>query len=491
MNTPLASLLPTSLWKHFYRLTQIPRPSGQMEAVTAFVENFGKELGLETRRDSQNNICIVKPATEGYEHVPTIILQSHLDMVPQANDDTTFDFAKEPIQAYVDGDWVKARGTTLGADNGIGVAGMMAVLEATHLRHGRLEALFTTDEETGMYGAKAIRPGFVTGKILLNLDSEKQGDLYIGCAGGVDITTVFKYAGEYLPEGSPIARIALTGLRGGHSGLDIHLGCGNANKLLFRFLKEIAGKFHYRLLSVQGGTLRNAIPREAFALVALDNRKTVEALQQQADTYLQRLKQEYADIEQVDKLQLTVSEEPWDKHCIMPQETQEALIHAVCASPNNEINRFATMPDTVETSLNLAVVKTVADGVIIQYLARSSSESRKEEICSSLESLYRLAGADSVETGNGYPGWEPNEDSPILDVAKNTYRTLYGELPEVKVMHAGLECGIILDQLPDLDIVSFGPTIQYPHSPGEQVEIASVERFWNFLTSILNDSTIN
>jgi dipeptidase D len=485
MKNSILNLAPSNIWKHFYELTQIPRPSGHKEGVVAFIETFGKNLGLETVCDAAGNVCIRKPATPGYENKPAIILQSHLDMVPQANSDLDFDFTKDPIQAYVDGDWVKAKGTTLGADNGIGVAVTMAILEAKNLEHGPLEGLFTTDEETGMYGAKAIRPGFINGKIMLNLDSEQDGELYIGCAGGADVTARFQYEDEtFVPKEDIALKVSLTGLKGGHSGVDIHLGRANANKLLFRFLKDAQSTCNIRLSSVMGGTLRNAIPREAFAVILIDGQEKYRRILEMIAGYEELFNKELEGIENhIDFKAERVEITPDIK--LIPQNIQTKLIHAIVAAPNGVINMFSQFPTIVETSINTAVVQS-DDGITeICFLARSSSQSKKRAICSATESIFQLAGADFVEISNDYPGWDPNPDSAILAVMEKVFEKQRGYKPKVEVMHAGLECGIILSSIPGLDTVSFGPTIKYPHSPDEKTEIASVQKFWDYLLEIL------
>jgi len=485
MGNSILNLAPSNVWKHFYDLTQIPRPSGQMEAITLFIEEFGKKQGLETTRDTANNICIRKPATPGYENRPTIILQSHLDMVPQANSDLKFDFTKDPIDAYIDGDWVKAKGTTLGADNGIGVATTLAILESKNLEHGPLEGLFTTDEETGMYGAIAVRPGFINGKIMLNLDSELDGELYIGCAGGADVTARFQYQDEeWIPKEDIAVKVSLTGLKGGHSGVDIHLGRGNANKLIFRFLKEALESYDVRLSSISGGTLRNAIPREAFATIIVDGKEKYNRIIEMVAGYEELFNKEFAGIEnkidfKAELIKIT------SEIKLIPKDVQAKLTHAIVACPNGVIGMFAEIPDTVEISTNMSVVQSTEGLVEVRFLTRSSSESKKTAICSSIESVFKLAAADFVETGNAYPGWDPNPQSAVLANMEKVFETQRGYKPKVEVMHAGLECGIILSNVPELDTVSFGPTIQFPHSPAEQIEIASVQKFWDFLLGII------
>jgi len=483
----ILDLKPANVWKHFYALTQIPRPSGHCEKVTDYIEQFGKELGLETARDVANNICIRKPATPGYEEKPAIILQSHVDMVPQSNSDIQFDFTKDAIQAYIDGEWVKAKGTTLGADNGIGVATTLAILEAADLQHGPLEGLFTTDEETGMYGALEVRPGFIEGKIMLNLDSESDGELYIGCAGGEDVYVAFQYKDKtFVLKKEVIVKISLTGLKGGHSGVDIHLGRANANKLMFRFLKDAMQSCKIRLVSVEGGSLRNAIPREAFATIIVDEKTHYDNLLDLVDYYQELFNIEFDGIE--DKIEFKAEQQPHSKKLkIIPKKVQRKLTNAIVGCPNGVVNMFAKIPGTVETSVNMAIVKSSSNLTEIKFLARSSSESKKEEICSSVESVFSNAGADRIECGNGYPGWDPNPDSQILKIMEKVFKAQRGRKPKVEVMHAGLECGIILSNVPGLDTVSFGPTIQFPHSPDEKVKIDTVQKFWDYLTAILKE----
>ena len=481
MSKEIMSLAPANVWKHFYALTQIPRPSGQMKEITGFIEDFGKSLGLETKKDKSGNLLICKPATSGMENLQTVVLQSHLDMVPQANSSTNFDFSKDSINAYIDGNWVKAQGTTLGADNGIGVAAMMAVLEDKTLKHGRIEALFTYDEETGMYGAVDVRSDFISGTVMLNLDSELDGELYVGCAGGADLNISFQYKDDLnIPDGDIAVKLSLTGLKGGHSGVDIHLQRANANKLMFRFLKEAVQDYGARLASVDGGSLRNAIPREAFVVVTIPG-DDCEGFFELVSDYQDLFVEEFHGIE--DEILFTAEQVDLPQ-TLIPEEVQDDLINAVEGCQNGVIGFLNDFPDTVETSSNLAIVTSAEGRIDVKILVRSSSETKKAALCSSLESVFALAGA-KVEFGNAYPGWNPNINSPILSVMKSIYEKKHGKEPEVKVMHAGLECGIILSNVPDLDIVSFGPTIKHPHSPDEKVDIASVQRFWDYLAATL------
>lgn len=495
MENPFLNLKPSALWKHFFDLTQIPHPSGCQTKITQFVEDFGKNLGLETLRDAANNICIRKPATQGYENVQAIVLQAHLDMVPQANSDVKIDFTKDTIQPYIDGDWVKAKGTTLGADNGIGAAAMMAILEAKDIEHGPIEALFTTDEETGMFGALAIRPGFINGKILLNLDGEEYGEVYIGCAGGADITARFQYQNESFVSQEDVAmKVSLTGLKGGHSGVDIHLGRANANKLMFRFLKEAMETYDVRLSSVKGGSLRNAIPREAFATIIIDGKERYERVKEMVSGYETIFREEFEGIEDIQALSFTCEFVEISKDMVLiPRDVQERLTHAIVAAPNNIINMSPQVSTAVQTSINLATIDTCDSLAEVKFLARSSSQTKKEALCSSEVSLFKLAKADFVEVSNGYPGWDPDPNTKIVPVMEKIYKELEGENLKIEIIHAGLECGIIMSNVPDLklDAVSFGPTIKFPHSPDEKVNIPSVERFWDYLKAILKNAPKN
>lgn len=481
MAAEIKDLYPQRLWGYFYDFTQIPRPTGHMEAVTRFVTQVGKGLGLETLQDGIGNVLIRKPATPGMEHLKTVTLQAHLDMVPQKNSTTKHDFITDPIDAYIDGEWVKAHDTTLGADNGIGAATILAILSDDTLQHGPLEGLFTIDEEVGMDGAVNLKAGFLEGEMMLNLDSEREGELFVGCAGGADLNISFQFKEEKeIPEGDVAVKISLTGLKGGHSGVDIHLGRANANKLIFRFLKEAVCDYGARLSSIEGGTLRNAIPREAFAVITIPG-DNVEALWELVSDYQDLFNEEYKGIENTISFVAEITDMP---ATLIPEVIQDDLINAVEGCQNGVISMLAEFPDTVESSSNLALVKSADELIEIKILVRSSSESRKMAVCSSLESVFSLAGA-KVEYGNSYPGWQPNAHSPLLKIMENTYDELWGTKPAVKVMHAGLECGIIMGQYPYLDIVSFGPTIEHPHSPDERVNIPSVKKFWEYLTATL------
>ena len=481
MAAEIRNLSPQHVWGYFHDLTQIPRPTGHMDAVTRYILAFGKESGLETLQDKTGNIVIRKPATPGMEHCKTEIIQGHLDMVPQKNAATVHNFETDPIDAYIDGDWVTARDTTLGADNGIGVALALAVLSDNTLKHGPVEALFTVDEEVGMDGAFGLKPGFLKGEILINADSEEEGELFVGCAGGADLNISFQFKEDIaIPEGDVAVKLSLTGLKGGHSGVDIHLGRANANKLMFRFLKEAVRDYGARLSSIDGGSLRNAIPREAVAIITIPG-DNVEALWELVADYQDMFRTEYQGIEES---VLFVAEPAELPASLIPEEIQDDLINAIEGCQNGVISMLADFPGTVETSTNLASVKKSDQLIEIKILTRSSSESRKEQICSSLESVFALAGA-KVEYGSSYGGWQPNIKSEILGVMQRVYEQKFGRTPNVKVMHAGLECGIIQTVYPDMDMISFGPDLQYPHSPDERVSISSVQKVWTFLTETL------
>ena len=476
----MKNLAPKAVWEHFYSLTQIPRPSGKKEEVSAFLAAYGKSLGLETIVDTIGNVIIRKPASPGYENHPGVILQGHMDMVPQKNNDTVFDFEKDPIEAYVDGEWVTAKGTTLGADNGIGVAAAMAILADKSVVHPPLEVLVTVDEETGMYGAFALEGGMLQGKTLLNLDSEAEGELYVGCAGGVDTTAKFQYTPVDVEEGDVAIKVSVKGCKGGHSGCDIHLQRANANKLLFRFLKDAVANYEARLAYVEGGSLRNAIPREAAAVITIPAEGVDEIMDLVAE-YENLFVAEYDGVE--DNIQLTATEVECPA-TELPEDVQDFLIHAITTCPHGVYRVIPEMPDVVETSNNLAMLITEDNCVTVMCLTRSSVESRKEELQSIIESVFAMAGAEVVFSGS-YPGWKPNLNSHILHVMKTTYQENYGVEPRVIIIHAGLECGIIGRNYPGMDMISFGPTIKYPHSPDEKVNIPSVAKFYEYLLATL------
>jgi len=481
MGKDICQLAPTELWSNFYELTRIPRPSGHMEPIQEFMLKFGKSIGLDTIKDEAGNIIIRKPATPGMENKPGVILQAHLDMVPQKNSHVAHDFEKDPILPVIEDGWVKATETTLGADDGIGVAAMMSVLASKEIKHGPLEALFTIDEETGMYGAFGLKAGLLKGKTLINMDSEHEGDLFVGCAGGVNVNAEFKYQKNVeIPEGDIALKISLTGLKGGHSGVDVLLGRANANKMLFSFLKTAVYEYEARLSSFEGGTLRNAIPREAFAVVTIPE-ENLDAMIEGIQDYEARINEAFAGIENsisfsADQVELPAS--------LIPEDVQDDLINAVVSVHNGILRMIPAMPDVVETSSNLAIVTTEEGCISCQFLVRSASEFMKRNLVSTIQSAFSMAGAKVTENGD-YPGWQPNLTSHVMDVMASIYEKTWNIKPRVNVIHAGLECGIIQDALGSLDMISFGPNIFFPHSPDEKVEIASVHRFWEFLIKTL------
>ena len=480
MSAEILSLEPKLLWSHFYHLTQIPRHSGHEEAVRTYIVDFATRLSLEWLVDEAGNVIVRKPATAGMEHRRGVILQAHFDMVPQKNAGTEHDFAKDPINAVIDGEWVRARGTTLGADNGIGVAAALAVLESGDLRHGLLEALFTANEEAGMTGALGLKPGVLTGEILLNLDSEDEGELFIGCAGGLDGTMRFDYSGEPTPSGHVALEIRLSGLRGGHSGMDIDLGRGNANKIMNRLFQMGRERHGLRLAAIEGGSLRNAIPRESTALVTLPSAGKaafLEELQALAAT----IANELAEADPGLRVEASDAALP---AMVIEEEVAQRLLDAVEACPNGVRRMSAEMAGLVETSNNLARVHSDGRAVNVECLLRSPSGEGMRELADLIARVAERAGT-AAAFEHGYPGWKPDFASPILNCMMEVYRNRFGKTPEIRAVHAGLECGIIGAAYPDLDMISFGPTIRHPHSPDEKVEWASVERFWQFLAATL------
>lgn len=481
----LGNLKPAAIWNHFEAMCAIPHPSKHEEAMREYVVNFAKKNNLEYEVDAVGNVVIRKPATKGFEDRMGVILQGHLDMVPQANSDTKHDFEKDPIKPRIDGEWVKATGTTLGADNGIGVCSALAVLEATDLQHGPIEALFTIDEETGMTGAFGLKPGYLKGDILMNLDSEDEGELFIGCAGGTNALAEFKYEKVAVPADSSAFKVVVKGLKGGHSGCDIHLGRGNSNKLLFRFLRQAERSFGLKVAEVDGGTLRNAIPREAFAVVVVPS-SHVKAFETELKNYDIVVKKEFATADPGLEVKLEKANMP---DGVFDDKTQKSVINCIFALPNNVIRMSNDMPGLVETSTNLAIVKSddSSKTVSVICLLRSSVDSGKEALERKMESVFELAGASKIVFDGQYPGWKPNPKSPILQVMLEGYKKQFGKEPKISAIHAGLECGLIGGVFPNLDMISFGPTIRNPHSPDEMCNIATVEKFWDYLVETLKN----
>ena len=482
MSKEVRALEPTSIWNCFADLNAVPRPSKKEERVIQFMLDFGKSLKLETFSDAVGNVIIRKPATVGMEDRKMVTLQSHLDMVHQKNADTVFDFDTQGIAMVVDGDWVRAKGTTLGADNGMGVAAIMALLQSTAIPHPPLEALFTIDEETGMTGAMGLEAGLLQGEILLNLDTEEDDEIDIGCAGGIDVTAVGEYHLQGLLPDDQCYEIRIKGLKGGHSGMDIHKGLGNANKLMNRLLYHSVFEFDADISKIDGGGLRNAIPRESVATLAVNHAN--DGFQEAFQGWSAMMKEELAVTEPDLHISLR-SIAPFDS--IMEQTKARKLLQSVYTAHNGVYAMSATIPDLVETSNNIARVK-VSDGVItISCLTRSSRQSSKMDLANGLRSAFELAGYEVTFSG-AYPGWNPNPNSEILKLLKHTYNGLFGQEPRVVACHAGLECGILGQNYPNIDMISFGPTIHGAHSPDECVQISSVQKFWTFLKAVLADS---
>lgn len=483
MSQEIRNLEPKALWNKFADLNAVPRPSKKEERVIAFMMEFGQKLGLPTVKDHVGNVIIKKPATPGMENRKTIVMQSHLDMVHQKNNDTNFDFDTQGIEMYVDGDWVRAKGTTLGADNGLGVATIMAILESTDIPHPAIEALFTIDEETGMTGAMGLQGGMLEGEILLNLDTEEDDEIDIGCAGGVDVTATRTYNEEETPEGSVGYTITVKGLKGGHSGMDIHKGLGNANKIMNRLLFDGFENFGLQIAEISGGSLRNAIPRESVAKVI------IAAIYDEAFVFdmqeiINEIKAEFKTMEPNLTIEIVKSDSTPAK--VMDLGVQEGLLRAIYAAHNGVYRMSADMADLVETSNNIARV-IVKDGEIsIQNLTRSSVESSKFDLANALRSAYELFGCEVEFTGS-YPGWTPNVKSEILDVLTSIYEKQNGAKPNVVACHAGLECGILGTNYPNMDMISFGPTIHGAHSPDERASISSAQKYWKFVLEILQN----
>ena len=479
----IKNLQPKAVWENFYDITQIPRPSKQEQQIIEHMKKFGESLGLKTIVDEVGNVIIKKPASPGMENRKGIILQGHLDMVPQKNSDVDHDFEKDPIQAFVDGEWVAAKGTTLGADNGMGVAAAMAVLQDKSLVHGPVEVLMTIDEEAGMTGANNLKAGLLDGDVLINLDSEDEGELYVGCAGGINANIFYTYSEVPLDGDVKAYGLKISGLKGGHSGLDINLGRGNANKLLIRFMKHAVREFGIRLSSINGGGMRNAIPREAVALIVVPADKEKDFLASQK-VFTEVFRKELSETEPG----LSFTAEPGSLPAVLIDEkTQNSLILGVYACPNGVIRFSDSMPGLIETSTNLASVKSENGKIFVQCLLRSSVDSAKEDLSEMVESVFLLAGAEVAFDGS-YPGWKPDMNSKILKTMQNVYEKKYGKIPEIKAIHAGLECGILGGVYTHLDMISFGPTIRFPHSPDEKVHIGSVQKFYDFLTETLKNA---
>ena len=482
MTTSIKDLNPQIIWKNFYLLTQVPRPSGHLERVQQFLLDWAKEHGIEAFKDGAENIVMRKPATPGRENAKTAVLQAHMDMVPQKVDESTHNFETDPIETYIDGDWVKAKGTTLGSDDGMGVAAIMAVMESTDIKHGPLEALITADEETCMYGVNHLAADTLKGDILLNIDNETMGEFVIGSAGGVNINATLQYKEVALEEGDIAVKVSLKGLRGGHSGLEINEGRANANKLMARFVRQAIADDEARLCSWQGGNMRNAIPRTATVVMAvpLENYDDFCELAQ----YCQQVfNDEFRGVEEGITLSVETTAMPAGR---VPEEIQDNLVDAIMACHDGVLRNIPSIPSVVETSSNLGIINIGGGEASILILARSSNETMMEYIQEMQESCFAMAGM-KVEYGGQYGAWQPNFDSPIVAKMVEVYRKVLGEEAQVQVCHAGLECSIIGGVYPKMDLVSFGPTLRSPHTPDERCNIPSVAKFWPFLKALLEE----
>lgn len=483
MNKEILELEPKVVWKNFSKLNAVPRPSKKEERVIQFAMDFGKSLGLETFKDEVGNVIIRKPATTGMENRKMITLQSHLDMVHQKNNDTVFDFETQGIDMLAEDDWVKAKGTTLGADNGMGVAAILSLLESTSIPHPPLEALFTIDEETGMTGAQGLKPGVLQGEILLNLDTEEDDEIDIGCAGGIDITASCTYPEIATPTNSSAYKVVVKGLQGGHSGMDIHKGLGNANKIMNRLLLSSVNSHNIGIAKIDGGSLRNAIPRESVSLIVVSEENKT-AFVRDFEALASEIKREFAIVEKQMQLELEVVTLP---ETIMDPSIQNKVLRAIYAAHNGVYLMSTAIPDLVATSNNIARVRIGDGNIHIGCLTRSSIESSKNDLATSLQSAFELAGCE-IRLSGEYPGWQPNPKSAILKILTEQYTSLFNEKPKVVACHAGLECGILGQHYPNLDMISFGPTIKGAHSPDERVSISSVQKFWKYLLEILKNT---
>lgn len=474
-------LKPEKLWQAFQQINEVPRPSKKEEKIIAFLLKWAKDHNIAAKKDEIGNILMSKPASKGMENAPSVILQSHMDMVCEKNNDTKFDFDNDPIQAYIDGDWVKARGTTLGADDGIGMAAQMAILADDSVIHGPLECLFTVDEETGLTGAFGLEPGFFKSKIMLNLDSEDEGEIFIGCAGGIDTVAKFDFEKIPVPQAHTAYRVYVSGLKGGHSGDEIEKGLGNSNKILNRILWAASDDYDLKLSVFDGGNLRNAIPREAFAIAVVPDSEAA-AFEGFVNHFEKEVKFELS--ENAPGLKITTEKVALPDY-IIDENTQYNLLNAIYACPHGVIAMSFKLKGLVETSTNLASVKFTSNNqIIVTTSQRSSIESSKYDVANMVASVFSLAGAD-YEHGDGYPGWAPNPDSEVLKIAVSSYEKLFGNKPAVRAIHAGLECGLFLEKYPGLDMISFGPTLRGVHSPDEKINIPSVEKWWKHLIDLL------
>lgn len=478
----IKDLQPECVWRNFYDLTQVPRPSGHLEKVQQFLLDFAKKVGVEAFKDSANNIVMRKPASPGMENRKTVMLQAHMDMVPQKTPDSTHNFETDPIQTWIDGEWVKTKGTTLGADNGLGIAAIMAVMEDKTLKHGPIEALCTADEETGMYGANDLPTGQMNSDILLNLDTEDEGEMIVGSAGGVDITGTIEYKPVETEEGDKAIKVTIKGLKGGHSGLEINEGRANANKQMVRFVREAISLCDARLAEWHGGNMRNAIPNSCVVVLTVPA-ENVEATKELVDDWKEQIVEDYYGIEDAIEFFCEDVETPKTE---VPADIQDNLIDAIYACHDGVIRMIPTIPTKVETSSNLAIINITDSKAEMLILARSSSESMKDYVTKTVSSAMAMVGMKVITSGD-YFGWNPNPNSPMVALMSKIYKDLFNQDPTVQVCHAGLECSVILGKYPGLDIVSFGPTIRSPHTAGERAHIPSVTKFWQFLVKTLEE----
>lgn len=479
-------LQPQAIWHNFYLLTQVPRPSGHLEKIQQFLLDWAKEKGVEARMDEAGNVLMYKAATPGMEDCKVVTLQGHMDMVPQKAAGSGHNFETDPIETYIDGDWVRAKGTTLGADDGMAVATIMAIMEDDTLKHGPLEGFITADEETTMYGVNHMAPGLLKGQILLNLDNETEGEMIIGSAGGVNLTATLEYKEVETDSDDAAVKVVLSQLLGGHSGLEINEGRANANKLMARLVQDAIANFEARLASWKGGNMRNAIPREAEVVLTLPG-ENVPSFKEAVAEWRETFRGEYGSIEQNLALEVTDVALPQQE---VPEEVQDNLVNALCACHNGVFRFIPEVPGIVETSSNLAIVEVGGGQSFFKVLIRSSRDSMREALAESLESAFSMAGM-KVELSGDYPAWQPNPQSEIVELMKEVYRDLFGEENHVQVIHAGLECGIIGTNTPGMDMVSFGPTLRSPHTPNERCFIPSVEKYYKFVLATLERTPRN
>lgn len=478
----ISKLQPEIVWRNFDLLTQVPRPSGHLEKVQQFLLDFAKKVGVEAYKDSANNIVMKKPASPGMENRKTVLLQAHMDMVPQKSPDSPHNFETDPIKTWIDGEWVKATGTTLGADDGMGIAAIMAVMEDKTLVHGPIEALCTADEETGMYGANDLPADELTADILLNLDTEDEGEMIVGSAGGININASMGFKAVETEAGDMALKVTIKGLKGGHSGLEINEGRANANKQMVRFVREAISQCDARLAEWHGGNMRNAIPSSCYVILTVPA-ENIEALKELVEDWKEYITEDFYGIEEGIEF---FSEEVATPAEEVPADIQDNLVDAIYACHDGVLRFIPSIPDKVETSSNLAIVDITATEAKIQVLPRSSSESMKDYIVTTISSALAMAGM-KIELDGGYTGWNPNPDSPMVAMMSKLYKDLFGNDAKVQVCHAGLECSIILGKYPKLDIVSFGPTLRSPHTPNERCHIPSVPKFYEFLLKTLEN----